>query len=222
MPKKRPGSGPPKVSIDHDVEVDGELVTVQIVVPNWAMHKKTGGAPSDKFEDEGGESMWDLYLHEQSEKKVEELTKKKRAAEAAEHKAENDARIASLKKSFEVFDSDGSGCLGTDEVLEILTRMTGGATPLTEADAQAFIDEFDRDGDGNLGINEFIVAMGVVSDAHDADGDGIADMKDGVGQYDGKEDEFAQALAEGKTLAVAGLEGGKINEAVDQARKLQS
>jgi hypothetical protein len=102
--------------------------------------------------------------------------------------------------------------------------MTGGGTPLTEADAKAFIEEFDRDGDGCLGINEFIVAMGVVSDAYDEDGDGEADMKGWQkdGKYDGKEDEFAKALAEGSTLTVAGLEGGKISEAVDEARRLQN
>ena len=144
------------------------------------------------------------------------------AIRQAEAKAENDKRIASLKKSFEVFDTDGSGSLGADEVLEILTKMTAGGTPLSEADAMEFIKEFDRDGDGLLDLNEFICAMGVVSDAVDADQDGTADMKDGDGAYDGKEEEFAAKLAAGETINVAGITAGDISTGVEAARKLQS
>merc|ERR1712216_150582 len=106
---------------------------------------------------------------------------------------------------------------------EILTRMTGNGAGLTKEDAEMFIHEFDRDGDGTLDVNEFIIAMGVVSDAHDADGDGTADMKQEgmVGQYDGKEEEFAAKLAEGETLTVAGLESGNIKESIEEARRLQ-
>ena len=52
----------------------------------------------------------------------------------------NDERVARLKDSFDIFDEDGSGELSTDEVLVILTRMSGGA-PLTEEDAKEFIAE---------------------------------------------------------------------------------
>ena len=114
----------------------------------------------------------------------------------AEEMAANDKRIASLKKAFEVFDKDGSGKLKADEVIEILTRMTAATySQFTTEDAKAFIQEFDRNGDGVLDVNEFIIAMGTISDAHDEDGDGMADMKDGDGKYDGKEDDFAKKLA---------------------------
>ena len=54
--------------------------------------------------------------------------------------AKNDERIARLKDSFDIFDEDGSGELSVDEVMTILTRMSGGA-PLTEDDAKEFIAE---------------------------------------------------------------------------------
>ena len=81
--------------------------------------------------------------------------------------------------------------------------------------------QFDRNGDGYLNVDEFIVAMGVVSDAHDADGDGVADMKQGGGEYDGKEEEFAEKLALGENLTVAGMEHGRMSEMANDARKLQ-
>ena len=179
--------------------------------------------------------------------------------------AENNARIAKLKQSFEIFDTDGSGALTAEEVLVILTRMGGpSASQLTEEDAKEFIAEvrsqppcaryvpatmpcarpkrrqtsdsqkaclfphpspshkqFDRDGDGMLDLHEFICAMGVVSDAYDGDGDGVADMKVGAGKYDGDEEEFAAKLASGENLQVAGMEHGQMKEMADGARKLQ-
>ena len=203
------------------IEYLGEDFEVEIKVPYWAMHKHTGGEPSAAYEDEGGDSMWELYVQDMGEKAAKKTFQSRAAKQAAEDKAKNDTRIAKLKAAFDVFDKDGSGCLDTDEVIEILTRMSGG-TPLSEADAKEFIHQFDRDGDGSIDVNEFIIAMGVVSDAHDADGDGEADMKDGTGAYDGKEDEFATKLAAGEDLKVAGMEGGNVSTAIDEARRLQS
>lgn len=82
--------------------------------------------------------------------------------------------------------------------------------------------QFDVNGDGMLNLHEFICAMGVVSDAYDEDGDGVADMKVGAGKYDGKEEEFAAKLAAGEDLQVAGMEHGQMKEMADGARKLQS
>lgn len=218
-PRRKPAAPPPKLKVTVEyLEEDWE---VEIIVPSWAMHKLKGGEPNDRFEEEGGESMWELYVQDHGERAAKKAFEHKASKLAAEEKAKNDARLASLKKSFEAFDEDGSGYLTTDEVLEILTRMTGGGNALSEEDAQAFIDEFDRDGDGTLDVNEFIIAMGVVSDAADLDGDGVADMKDGEGAFDGKEAEFAEALAAGSTIQVAGMAGGSIAEGINEARRLQ-
>lgn len=221
MPRAKPKpAGKPMLEVE--VEFAGEDWTVEIIVPTWAMHKKNGGEPSDSFEDEGGESMWDLYVEEQGQKMAKRAFEKKAAEEKAKEKVANDKRVASLKAAFDVFDEDGSGTLSTEEVKIILTRMTGNSTPLTTADAQAFITEFDRDGDGLLDVNEFIVAMGVMSDAVDEDNDGVIDGKDaGGGAYDGKEEEFATKLAEGETINVAGVGTGDISVAVDEARRVQ-
>lgn len=179
----------PKPMIKVTAEYMGEDVEVDIICPGWAMHKLKGGEPSQDFEDE----KWERYVGDEGMRAA--MTKRKAKADNAKAKkmAANDKRIASLKKSFDVFDEDGSGSLDADEVLQILTRMTGGAEPLSEADAREFIQEFDRDGDGLIDFNEFIIAMGVVVDAHDADGDGEAEVK-----YSGKEEAFAKALADNK------------------------
>jgi len=232
--KKRAAKGEDtRPKITQTVEYLDEDWTVEIAVPGWAKHKAVGGEPSPAYEDEGGDSMWELYVKEMGEKAAKREFEKRAAKQAAQEKAKNDKRLASLKKSFEYFDDDNSGFLTADEVLEILMRMTPDGTPLTEDDAKEFIKEFDRDEDGTLNVDEFIVAMGVISDAYDADGDGVADMKQGGGEYDGKEDEFAAKLVEGETMLVAGLDGSgdlaydgdtrsDITRAIDEARKLQS
>ena len=151
------------------------------------------------------------------------LAKKAFEAKAAKLKAEeaakNNKRIASLKASFDVFDKDKSGKLGSDEVLEILTRMTGGEEPLTEEDAIEFIKEFDRDGDGEISVDEFILAMGVVSDAVDHDGDGKADK--GESKYDGEEEKFAEDLVKGDIGGKVHIKAGAVAEGVEDARRMQ-
>jgi Ca2+-binding EF-hand superfamily protein len=66
------------------------------------------------------------------------ITGKAMAQEEIEEGMEN------LKQSFDVFDTDGSGELSTDEVLTILTRMTTNSGGLSEEDAKEFITAFDR------------------------------------------------------------------------------
>ena len=220
-PRKKPAEKP---MLKVEVEYMGEDWEVEIIVPRWAMHKLKGGDPPDAFEEEGGESMWELYVQDQGENAAKKALAHRAAKEQAEEKAKNDVRLKKLKDSFAVFDEDGSGTLSHEEVLIILTRMTGGGVPLTEADAKEFIKEFDRDGDGLLDVNEFVVAMGVMSDAVDADGDGEIDGKDTGegGEYDGNEEDFAQKLAAGEVINVKGIgDGTKISEAVDEARAVQ-
>jgi len=215
---------PPKPTVKVEVEYAGEDWEVDVIIPYWAVPKVKGQDPEVCGSDhaEWDLEMWKLQKQEQGLKMAEKALEKKRKALEAEEKVKNDVRLKSLKQSFQAFDEDDSGFLTKDEVLEILTRMTGGGEPLSEADAQEFIKEFDRDGDGQLDMNEFIIAMGVVSDAYDEDGDGKADiLQSQGGKYDGKEEEFAAKLAQGEKLAVVGMEGGNVTGAVDEARKLQ-
>jgi len=222
-PKPRPKPAP-KPTVKVEVEYAGEDWEVDVIIPYWATPKVKGQDPEVCGSDhaEWDLEMWKLQKQEQGLKMAEKALEKKRKALEAEEKVKNDKRLASLKASFQSFDEDGSGYLTKDEVLEILTRMTGGAEPLSEADALEFIKEFDRDGDEQLDMNEFICAMGVVSDAYDADGDGKADINQAQGgKYDGKEEHFAAALAKGEHLNVVGMEGGNVTKSVDDARKLQ-
>ncbi len=75
---------------------------------------------------------------------------------ATDERAEGaDVTKASLRACFEKFDVSGDGKLSASELRAILTRG-GGASALSEADAQELIDEMDTDGDGMLSMNEFI------------------------------------------------------------------
>ena len=219
MPKPKPKAAP-KPTIKMHYEYAHEDFEVEIPIPYWAKHKgPEGGEPSDKFEEEGGESMWELHVDEWGKKLAKKAFEAKAAKLKAEEAAKNNKRIASLKASFDVFDKDGSGKLGSDEVLEILTRMTGGEEPLTEEDAIEFIKEFDRDGDGEISVDEFILAMGVVSDAVDHDGDGKADK--GESKYDGEEEKFAEDLVKGDIGGKVHIKAGAVSEGVEDARRMQ-
>ena len=143
--RKRNETKAAKPMLEVEVEYLGEDYTVEILVPRWAMHKLKGGEPSDLFEDEGGESMWELYVQDQGQVAAKKKFEAAATAAAAADKVKNDKRLQKLKESFDIFDEDGSGELSTEEVLTILTRM-GGGTALTDEDAKEFIEEFDRNG----------------------------------------------------------------------------
>ena len=63
-----------------------------------------------------------------------------------------------LREAFAKFDADGNGFLTPDELVGIFTRP-GGGNPMTEAQARAFVQEHDRNGDGRLDLDEFVAAM---------------------------------------------------------------
>ena len=61
----------------------GEDWEVEIIVPRWAMHKLKGGDPPDAFEEEGGESMWELYVQDQGENAAKKALAHRAAKEQA-------------------------------------------------------------------------------------------------------------------------------------------
>lgn len=64
------------------------------------------------------------------------------------------ATAQDMRNAFAVFDKDNSGTISASELAAILTRP-GGAAPLTQSDAEAFIEQFDVNGDGMLSFDEF-------------------------------------------------------------------
>mmetsp|Transcript_36547 Transcript_36547/g.96451 ORF Transcript_36547/g.96451 Transcript_36547/m.96451 type:complete len:222 (+) Transcript_36547:111-776(+) len=69
-----------------------------------------------------------------------------------------------LRQAFKTFDTDGSGTLSKDELINILTREGGGAALSPEV-AEALIAEFDKNGDGVLDVDEFIECWSAVGTA---------------------------------------------------------
>ena len=111
-------------------------------VYTWEVPNPPGWAKDDP-------ELWEMTLKEQSDKSQQ---KARDAAwkERLEHKANE---INSLKAAFHEFDEDDSGSLEHDEVKAILMRA-GGGHPMTDADAEEFLKEFDHDGNGSLDMNE--------------------------------------------------------------------
>lgn len=70
-----------KPMIKVEVEYLGEDFEVEILCPKWAMHKLNGGEPSDAFEEEGGESMWELYVKDNGEAKAKRVFEERAAQE---------------------------------------------------------------------------------------------------------------------------------------------
>ena len=62
-----------------------------------------------------------------------------------------------LMSAFADFDTDRSGALDAAELKKILT-WPGSDEPLTEAEAQAFIDKHNQNGDGLMQVDELVAA----------------------------------------------------------------
>ena len=73
-------------------------------------------------------------------------------------------RLQRIIDAFKTFDVDGSGSLEAEEVINILTRKSKKA--MTPAEAQRFIKQFDRNGDGKMDIKEFSRAWDMLEEQY--------------------------------------------------------
>jgi len=143
--------------------------------------------------------MWELTHTENIHK-----ARQKAAAAANDKRVEQGVEgYKNLKEAFELFDADGSGYLDDAEMLQILTRASGG-TALDEKDAKEFIAIFDHNKDGKMQYTEFIEAMKTLAEA--------SGLWEG---HDSAADEVVEAVVEDYGLAML----TKMDE--DQVSKLQ-
>eukprot|EP00656_Telonema_subtile_P042239 TRINITY_DN4774_c0_g2_i1.p1 TRINITY_DN4774_c0_g2~~TRINITY_DN4774_c0_g2_i1.p1 ORF type:complete len:693 (-),score=164.97 TRINITY_DN4774_c0_g2_i1:984-3062(-) len=68
----------------------------------------------------------------------------------ADHDTQSDEKM--IRRIFEMFDTDGSGIIGTKELLETLCKF--GQT-LDPDEVHKLVTEFDEDGDGSVNLEEF-------------------------------------------------------------------
>ncbi|MEV0202885.1 EF-hand domain-containing protein [Nonomuraea sp. NPDC050691] len=68
-----------------------------------------------------------------------------------------DAREAA-KAEFERFDTDGDGLLTAAEIRQVNQAL--GGQGVTDEEVEAFIAAADSDGDGRIGLEEFVALLG--------------------------------------------------------------
>lgn len=68
----------------------------------------------------------------------------------------SEEQIAEFKEAFCLFDTDGGGSIGSDELETVMNAL--GQNP-TEAELKAMVDEVDADGSGEIDFPEFLTML---------------------------------------------------------------
>ncbi|XP_038845042.1 parvalbumin-7-like [Salvelinus namaycush] len=64
-----------------------------------------------------------------------------------------------VKKAFLVLDADASGFIEEEELKFVLKGFASDGRDLTDKETKAFLNEADKDGDGMIGIDEFVALV---------------------------------------------------------------
>ena len=116
------------------------------------------------------------------------------------------AKKEKLESAFKAFDADSSGTLDAAELRKILLR-TGGedCKGMTEEDAEELIEEFDKNGDGELSLDEFVTCM-LDMEGDDDDDDDEEEVEEKEDKQEKEEKEEEPEEPEEKTVEAAAVE----------------
>lgn len=67
-----------------------------------------------------------------------------------------DEQITEYRDAFDLFDQDGSGAISIDELKEVMKKL---GNDTSQSDLQSMVNEIDKNGDGEIDFNEFIILM---------------------------------------------------------------
>ena len=71
---------------------------------------------------------------------------------------EEEARRREIRKTFKTFDSNGDGVITRNELADLMTALNNGAAPTPDM-VEAQMRRLDRDGNGRIDEEEFVLAM---------------------------------------------------------------
>merc|ERR1711865_92423 len=84
------------------------------------------------------------------------MSGKAQGDEAIQARENQKKRLKDFKEVFDLFDSDGGGSIGEDELLSVFNAL---GVPKTLQEVQAVVQEVDDDGSGEIEFDEFVKIM---------------------------------------------------------------
>lgn len=126
----------------------------------------------------------------------------------------SEEQIAEIKEAFALFDKDGDGTIGTNELGSAMRAL--GQNP-TDAELADMIKEMDADGNGEIDFNEFLGMM--TRNRGGADAQEAEEIRQAFRQFDADGDGFIGAVELGKMMASLGetLTGEEIGQMITGA-----
>lgn len=174
------------------------------------LEERIGEATAKRQRENGGE-----VGRQQSGELIRARTHTRMTVEEAKKKAQQYRDEATLRQAFEVFDSDRSGSIGSDELHDMLVSI---GLSITDDEVEEIVAQYDEDGNGTIDFNEFVCIVDNCK-AHMHTTDIVKELfqiidKDGSGTI--SRNEFSQELL---SISGTGLTEDDVHDLVREVDK---